>query len=190
MQLHLTATATVATTTSTSESPFSCWKWHNIITGCHSATLRATPTVTATAASHLCLYHTLLANLYGTWSWNRHNQTTITWSPQSVTVKCKNISSDIRVSLFFFPVLLLPFASTPKCRKTPKCTLHSHSMCFHGRTSRGFVPAMGGWQFCLPGKQLKPTVVLWQNIYDSVCKVAFLVRFSVSPSRAAFSCTF
>lgn len=102
MQLHLTATATVATTTSTSESPFSCWKWHNIITGCHSATLRATPTVTATAASHLCLYHTLLANLYGTWSWNRHNQTTITWSPQSVTVKCKNISSDIRVSLFFF----------------------------------------------------------------------------------------
>lgn len=63
-------------------------------------------------------------------------------------------------------------------------------MCFHGQTSRGFVPAMGGWQFCLPGKQLKPTVVLWQNIYDSVCKVAFLVRFSFPPSRAAFSCTF
>lgn len=57
MQLHLTATVTAmaATTTSTSESPFSCWKWHNIITGCHLATLRATPTVTATAASSLSL---------------------------------------------------------------------------------------------------------------------------------------
>lgn len=68
MLLHLTATATVATTTSTStsESPFSCWKWHNIITGCHSATLRATPTVTATAtaASHLCLYHTHLSQTF------------------------------------------------------------------------------------------------------------------------------
>lgn len=169
MQLHLTATATVATTTSTSESPFSCWKWHNIITGCHSATLRATPTVTATAASHLCLYHTLLANLYGTWSWNRHNQTTITWSPQSVTVKCKNISSDIRVSLFFFSCAAFAFCVNSKMPQNAQVHT-SFTLNVFSRADVEGICASDGRMTVLPS---------WQTVKTDCCFMAKYLRFGM-----------